>query len=270
MPRRGNRRRRESLSLTYLLPNMVTILGLCAGLTAIRFVLGGRFDIAAALLIFAAAIDGFDGLLARRLNASSLIGGELDSLSDFLNFGVAPGLLVYQFALARDFSTGWMFVLVYTCCACLRLARFNISRDDVPTPGTKPHFVGVPAPGGAMLALLPLFLSLQGWIDMRDAPFLYGAWMALIGWLMISRVPTISSKALRVPRERSGLVLVGAAVIVGLMVTRFWILMVILDAVYAMLVLYAVVQHARGRSAVLPPPSLDDAEEDEAEEDDAD
>ena len=253
-------RRRDSLSLTHLLPNMVTILGLCAGLTAIRFVLVGRFDIAAALLIFAAAIDGFDGLLARRLNAASSIGGELDSLSDFLNFGVAPGLLVYQFALSRDFTTGWMFVLVYACCACLRLARFNVSRDDVPVPGTRPHFVGVPAPGGAMLALLPLFLTLQGWIDMRAQPFLYGVWMALMGWLMISRVPTISSKALRVPRERSGLVLVGAAVIVGLMVTRFWLLMTILAGIYAALILYAVVQHARGRSAVLPPEPGDGAD----------
>ncbi len=250
-------RRRESMSLTHLLPNIVTILGLCAGLTAIRFVLGGRFDIAAALLIFAAAIDGFDGLLARRLNASSSIGGELDSLSDFLNFGVAPGLLVYQFALARDFTTGWMFVLVYACCACLRLARFNVSRDVVPMPGTRPHFVGVPAPGGAMLALLPVFVTLQGWMDVREAPFLYGIWIALMGWLMISRVPTISSKALRVPRDRSGLVLVGGAVIVGLMVTRFWLLLVILTSIYAALILYAVVQHARGRSAVLPPPSSD-------------
>ena len=243
------RRRRDSLSLTYLLPNMVTILGLCAGLTAIRFVLGGRFDIAAALLVFAAAIDGFDGLLARRLNASSSIGGELDSLSDFLNFGVAPGLLVFQFALARDFATGWMFVLVYTCCACLRLARFNVSRDEAPVPGARPHFVGVPAPGGAMLALLPLFLTLQGAIDAREAPFLYGLWMALVGWLMISRVPTISSKALRVPRERSGLVLVGAAVVVGLMVTRFWLLLVILDLVYAGFIVHALVRHARGRGA---------------------
>ena len=142
---------------------------------------------------------------------------------------MAPGLLVFQFTLARDFATGWMFVLVYTCCACLRLARFNVSRDEAPVPGARPHFVGVPAPGGAMLALLPLFLTLQGAIDAREAPFLYGLWMALVGWLMISRVPTISSKALRVPRERSGLVLVGAAVVVGLMVTRFWLLLVILD-----------------------------------------
>lgn len=242
-------RKRDSLSIFMLLPNMVTILGLCAGLTSIRFVLVGRFDIAAALLIFAALIDGLDGLLARRLNAASQIGGELDSLSDFVNFGVAPGILVYQFALSRDFSTGWMFVLIYACCACLRLARFNVNRD-LPLPtGAKPHFTGVPAPGGAMLALLPLFLTLYGVVDARTQPFIYGLWMAAVAWLMVSKVPTISSKSLRIPREKSMLVLVGAAVVVGLMVSRFWLLMALLDIAYAAIILYAVVQHVRRRGA---------------------
>lgn len=238
--------KRESLPILQLVPNMVTILGLCAGLTAIRFVLAGRFDIAAALLIFAALIDGLDGLLARRLNAASSIGGELDSLSDFLNFGVAPGLLVFQFALRQDFTTGWMFVLIYACCACLRLARFNVSRD-APAPLGKPHFIGVPAPGGAMLALIPVFLTLHGVIDARAFPFLYGIWMAVVGFLMISKIPTISSKSLRIPRERSGLVLVGAAVLVGLMVTRFWLLMGLMGTAYLAVIGYCIIQHLRGK-----------------------
>ncbi|RUS58756.1 phosphatidylcholine/phosphatidylserine synthase [Pseudorhodobacter sp. E13] len=240
-------RKRDSLSLMLMLPNMVTILGLCAGLTSIRFVLVGRFDIAAALIIFAALIDGLDGLLARRLNAASEIGGELDSLSDFLNFGVAPGILVFQFALARDFATGWMFVLVFACCCCLRLARFNVSRDDPAPVGGKPHFIGVPAPGGAMLALLPFFLTRQGLIDAQDYPFLFGLWIGIVGWLMVSKVPTLSSKAVRVKREWQVLVLLGAAVIVGLMVTRFWLLMVILDVTYALIIAFAVVQYFRKR-----------------------
>jgi CDP-diacylglycerol--serine O-phosphatidyltransferase len=238
--------KRESLPILQLVPNMVTILGLCAGLTAIRFVLAGRFDLAAALLIFAALIDGLDGLLARRLNAASSIGGELDSLADFLNFGVAPGLLVFQFALRQDFTTGWMFVLIYACCACLRLARFNVSRD-APAPLGKPHFIGVPAPGGAMLALIPVFLTIHGTIDARAFPFLYGIWIGIVGFLMISKIPTISSKALRIPRERSGLVLVGAAVLVGLMVTRFWLMMGLMGAAYFGIILYCVAQHLRGK-----------------------
>ncbi len=240
-------RKPETLSLVMLLPNMVTILGLCAGLTSIRFVLVGRYDIAAMLLVFAALIDGLDGLLARRLNAASSIGGELDSLSDFVNFGVAPAILVFQFALARDFATGWMFVLIYACCCCLRLARFNVTRD-VPLPvGAKPFFLGVPAPGGAMLALLPLFLTQYGVIDARQHPFLYGLWMGIVAWLMISKVPTPSSKSLRVPRDKSVLVLLGAAVIVGLMVTRFWLLLSLLDIAYAAVILYAVLNHIRRR-----------------------
>ncbi|MDN5785508.1 CDP-diacylglycerol--serine O-phosphatidyltransferase [Pseudorhodobacter sp.] len=238
------RQRRESLSLLLMLPNMVTILGLCSGLTAIRFVLVGRYDIAAALIIFAALIDGLDGLLARRLNASSDIGGELDSLSDFLCFGVAPGLLVYQFAMSRDYVTGWMFALIYICCACLRLARFNVSRDD-PPPSGKPHFVGVPAPGGAMLALLPVFLTHYGLLDARNMPLLFGLWIALVGWLMVSKVPTLSSKAVRVKREWQVLVLLAGAVIVGLMVTRFWLLVVMLDLIYAAIIAFAVFRHLR-------------------------
>jgi CDP-diacylglycerol--serine O-phosphatidyltransferase len=236
--------KRESLSLVLMLPNMVTILGLCAGLTSIRYVLVGRYDIAAALIIFAALIDGLDGLLARRLNAASDIGGELDSLSDFLCFGVAPGILVFQFALSRDFATGWMFVLIYVCCACLRLARFNVSRDE-PIPVGKPHFIGVPAPGGAMLALLPVFLTQQGILDARDYPEAFGVWTLLVAWLMVSKVPTLSSKAIRVKREWQLVVLLGAAVIVGLMVSRFWLLLVILDLAYAGVVGLAVLRYAR-------------------------
>jgi CDP-diacylglycerol---serine O-phosphatidyltransferase len=242
-------RKRDSMSLILMLPNMVTILGLCAGLTSIRFVLVGRFDVAAALIIFAALIDGLDGLLARRLNAASDIGGELDSLSDFLCFGVAPGILVFQFALSRDFATGWMFVLIYVCCACLRLARFNVSRDDPPPVG-KPHFVGVPAPGGAMLALLPLFLTQQGIIDARDYPVLFGVWTVVVAWLMVSKVPTLSSKAVRVKREWQLLVLLAGAVVVGLMVTRFWLL--ILDLAYAAIIAVALLQYLRKRKDVTP------------------
>ncbi|WP_240793966.1 CDP-diacylglycerol--serine O-phosphatidyltransferase [Pseudorhodobacter turbinis] len=241
--------KRESLSLILLLPNMVTILGLCAGLTSIRYVLVGRYDIAAALIIFAAVIDGLDGLLARRLNAASDIGGELDSLSDFLCFGVAPGILVFQFALSRDFVTGWMFVLIYVCCACLRLARFNVSRDETPPVG-KPHFVGVPAPAGAMLALFPLFLTQQNVLDARSYPEVFGIWIVLVAWLMISKVPTLSSKAIRVKREWQVVVLLAAAVVVGLMVTRFWLLLVLLDLAYATITLVAVIRHFRKPKAL--------------------
>lgn len=232
------------MALFALLPNMVTILGLCAGLTAIRFVLVGRFDLAALLIVFAAVIDGLDGLLARRLNAASKVGGELDSLADVVNFGVAPGIVVFQFALRQDFATGWVFVLIYSACCCLRLARFNVTKDD-PPPAGRPHFIGVPAPGGAMLALFPLFLHQVGLIDARALPELYGFYLAGVGMLMVSRVPTISSKSVRVRREWAVFVLVGGVAVAGMAVTQGWLLLSVLTGLYALATVWAVVRHMR-------------------------
>ena len=240
--RRGDER---SLPLLMLIPNLVTITGLCAGLTAIRFIMVERFDIAAMLIIFAAAIDGLDGLIARRLNAQSNFGAELDSLSDFLNFGVAPGLLVYQYALAGTYSTNWVFVLVYTLCGCLRLARFNVNRDQPLPPGTKPHFTGVPAPGGALLALLPLFVALLGLVDVSAFPLAYGIYLALVGLLMTSRIPTFSPKTLRIPRDKAIFVLIGTVFVLGLLVTRFWLLIVLAGLGYLVITVISVATYLR-------------------------
>lgn len=241
------RRDERTLPLLMLLPNLVTIAGLCAGLTAIRFIMVGRFDIAAMLIVFAAAIDGLDGLIARRLNAQSNFGAELDSLSDFLNFGVAPGLLVYQYALAGTYSTNWVFVLVYTLCGCLRLARFNVNRDTPLPPDTKPHFTGVPAPGGALLALLPIFMALQGIVDASAFPMAYGIYLALVGLLMTSRIPTVSPKAMRIPRDKTIFVLIGTVIVIGLLVTRFWLLMVLFGLAYAGVTGWAIANYLRRR-----------------------
>jgi CDP-diacylglycerol---serine O-phosphatidyltransferase len=236
----------ERLALLSLLPNMVTILGLCAGLTSISYVMADRYDLAVALLVFAALIDGLDGLLARKLNAASEIGGELDSLADFLNFGVVPGILVFQFALADGFAMGWVFVLIYATCACLRLARFNVTKDD-PPPAGRPHFIGVPAPGGAMLALFPVFLHLEGMIDARTQPELYGIYLAIVGALMVSRVPTLSSKAIKVRREWAIAVLIGGVVVAGMVLTRPWQLLVLLTGAYWAVTIWAVLRHLRRR-----------------------
>ncbi|MDZ4096175.1 MAG: CDP-diacylglycerol--serine O-phosphatidyltransferase [Paracoccaceae bacterium] len=241
-------RKPESLSLFQLLPNLVTILGLCAGLTAIRFLMSGRFDLAVMLLVFAAVIDGFDGLLARRLHATSHFGAELDSLSDFVNFGVVPGILVYQFALVDARATGWIFVLVYSVSCCLRLARFNVNRD-APPPEGRAKFTGVPAPGGALLALLPLFLSFQGVLDTRAYPLACGIYLGIVGLLMTSRVPTPSLKAMRIPREKAGFILIGMAIVLGLLITRFWLLMMAATLTYAAVILYAVFFYLRRTGA---------------------
>lgn len=222
---------RRSLPLVHLLPNLVTLLGLCAGLTSIRYAIDAQYEIAAALIILAAFLDGMDGLVARKLNAASHFGAELDSLSDFVCFGVAPGILVFHFALQGYAGAGWLLVLVYILCACLRLARFNVTRDTPPPPG-RAHFVGVPAPAGAMLALLPVFVTLSGIWNIQGLPLLVALYLAGVGLLMISRLPTISPKGMRVPRNRAVWLLLGVAVFAGLGVTRPWVLLVLADLAY--------------------------------------
>ena len=245
----GNRTERDPLPFRKLLPNLVTILGLCAGLTSIRFVLGGDYEFAALLIIFAALIDGLDGLLARRLKATSELGAELDSLSDFLNFGVAPGLLVYQALLAPAGGVIWILVLVFTVCCCLRLARFNISKalEEAGEQPARPHFVGVPAPAGALLALLPVFLSFEGVVDLRSMPFLAAAWLGLVGAAMVSRLPTFSPKSLFIPRDKIVWLLIATAIVIGGLLTRFWLSMVLIDLVYIVSLIRSAALVARGR-----------------------
>ncbi|MEO1951630.1 MULTISPECIES: CDP-diacylglycerol--serine O-phosphatidyltransferase [unclassified Thioclava] len=234
---------KDRLPFLQLVPNLVTIAGMGLGLTSIRFAMDDRFESAVVLILLAALIDGMDGLLARRLNASSDFGAELDSLSDFLCFGVAPGLLLYRFALGETHAFGWVFVLVYTGAACLRLARFNVMRAE---PESMRHFTGVPAPAGAGLALLPMFVSFAELGDARAVPVLVAVWLGFVGLLMISRIKTFSPKAMRIPRRAVGVLLIGTVIAVGMVFTRIWLLMVILAAIYAVMLIPAIWK-ARGR-----------------------
>ncbi|WP_209425369.1 CDP-diacylglycerol--serine O-phosphatidyltransferase [Pararhodobacter sp. SW119] len=235
---------RRSLPLLHLLPNLVTLLGLCAGLTSIRYVLDGRYEIAAGLIVLAAIMDGMDGLVARRLNAASHFGAELDSLSDFVCFGVAPGVFIYHFALTDLPGMGWLAVLLYILCACLRLARFNVMRNAPPPPG-RAHFVGVPAPAGAMLALLPVYMTLAGWVDLRAFSAPIAVYLAIVGLLMISRLPTLALKGLRVPRNRAVFVMLGVAVFAGFAVVRPWALLALADLAYLAVIAQAAWVHRR-------------------------
>lgn len=225
-------RPRESLPFLHLVPNLVTILGMCAGLSAIRFAWDGRFELAAALVVLAALLDGIDGLLARKLNAASSFGAELDSFADFVSFGVAPGLLVYAYALTGPAaSVGWVFVLTFAVCACLRLARFNISRATSDGAALR-HFVGVPAPAGAMLGLMPVFVGLADLFDPSGFPILTAFYLGFVGVLMISRLPTPSLKAVRIQRRNAGFVLVGVTLFIGLLLFRTWLTLVLSGLAY--------------------------------------
>ncbi len=210
-----------------LLPSAVTVLAVCLGLSAIRFALDGELGSAYFLVLAAAVLDAVDGRIARLLDVSSRIGAELDSLADAISFGVAPALVLYL-TLLQGSRGGWVVSLIFVVCTVLRLARFNTLLDD---SGSKPgaadedssptaeFFTGVPSPSGAMVALLPLAVTLQlgdgWWAD----PALVSVWMLATAGLVISRLPTLSVGAIRVRRSLAGpfLVLVGA-VIAGLIV----------------------------------------------------
>ena len=234
----------KSLPFLHLLPNLVTIIGLSAGLTSVRFAFDGRFRIAALLIIFAALIDGLDGLLARKLKAQSSFGAELDSLSDFLCFGAAPAIVVFFFALTDAPGFGWIFALVFAICCCLRLARFNVNRGLPQTPG-RAHFTGVPAPAGALLALLPVYLTHGTVLDARQAAIPVALYLGAVGCLMVSRIPTLSPKGLRISRDHVPYLLVITGAVVGMAFTQFWLLMVLLVVAYAAAIVHGLVTARR-------------------------
>ena len=208
--------RLKGLSINRLIPNILTVLALCAGLTSIRFALNGEWQQAAIAIFAAAILDGLDGRMARLLKATSKFGAELDSLSDFISFGVAPAVVLYMWGMSGVAGFGWAVVLFFATCAALRLARFNTKLGDPDLPAyAYNYFSGVPAPAGAGLALLPMILSFDlGYDTVLKHPALVIAWVFFIGLLMVSAIPTYSGKKARIPQ---GLV-IPMLIVVGLLV----------------------------------------------------
>lgn len=223
----------SQLLVLKLLPNLVSILALCSGLTAIRYGIAGNFALAVLLIGVAAALDGLDGRLARMLKSESAIGAELDSLCDFVNFGVTPALILYMWGLRPETSLGWIAVLVYAVCCMLRLARFNVgSRSPVGDAAEKTSFIGVPSPAGAMLVLSPLYLSFATDRALHLPPVLVAAWMVGVGALMISRVRTPSLKRITIATDYARYALVGAVVVVAALLTYPWTTLLTLCLAY--------------------------------------
>lgn len=240
---------RSELHLQQLLPNLMTIAAMCSGLTGIRFAVDGKFEIAVALVLLAAILDGLDGRLARLLRSESEMGAELDSLVDFANFGVAPGLIIYMWGLHELQSGGWIAALVYASCCLLRLARFNIGNrpnaEKASAPGT---FTGVPAPAGAMLALAPMYVAFMLPEAPPAPPALLGLYLALIGGLMISRIPTPSFKRITVYTENVRYFFVGFVALVAALLSYPWETMVVIDVVYAVVVLFSLWQSRKAKT----------------------
>jgi CDP-diacylglycerol--serine O-phosphatidyltransferase len=220
-PDEPKRRRFKPVPLRVLIPNMVTLLALCVGLTAIRLAIEGRIDGAVYAILFAALLDGIDGNLARYLKGTSRFGAELDSLADFVNFGCVPALVLYFWILKDLKSLGWIVCLVFAIAMVLRLARFNVMLDDPTRPEWKKgFFVGMPAPMGAACVMLPLYASLAGMLPtFTGLPFLVLLYTLLIAFFTISTIPTISSKKLSQNINRSYVIpmLLFGVLIVGLL-----------------------------------------------------
>jgi CDP-diacylglycerol---serine O-phosphatidyltransferase len=191
------RRRFRAIPIRILVPNLITLLALCAGLTAIRLAAEDKLEFALAAIVFAAILDGIDGRIARLLKGTSRFGAELDSLADFVNFGVAPALILYFWALRDLHSLGWIAALAYAICAGLRLARFNVMLDDPSRPAwAANYFVGVPAPAGAILVLLPIYIYFLGMPLVAVVPPIVFLYTLAIAFLMVSRLPAFSGKKL--------------------------------------------------------------------------
>lgn len=181
--------------LARLVPNGVTLLALCLGLTAFRQGLNGNFELAVFCIVLAGFLDAFDGRLARLLRVESQLGAQLDSLSDFVNFGIAPVLVVYLWSLQATGRLGWAVILLFSVCCALRLARFNADMEEADRPSWKSKFfVGVPSPSAGGLVMLPLYLHLGGIMPTIDATALILANTILVGGLMVSNFPTFSGK----------------------------------------------------------------------------
>jgi CDP-diacylglycerol--serine O-phosphatidyltransferase len=192
-----------------------------------------HYELATIAVLVAAALDGLDGRLARLLRGATRFGAELDSLTDFVNFGVAPVLLLYSWTLSGLGGLGWIVALAYSVCCALRLARFNTALDDVDRPAWRRHFfVGAPAPAGALLAMLPLYLSFVGFDELRDWPPVVAAYLCIIAFLMISRLPTFSGKGARVRRDYVLPLLLLVAVVTALLVSYTWMTLSCIAAVY--------------------------------------
>jgi CDP-diacylglycerol--serine O-phosphatidyltransferase len=225
---------KSDLRLIYLLPNLLTISAICAGLTAIRFGYENDYEMAVHLVLAACVLDGLDGRLARLMKRPTAIGAELDSLADFLNFGVAPVLILHSWALQDMPSVGWIAVLIYAVCCVLRLARFNVSSRLATDKESSDFFIGVPSPAGAVLVLFPMVVSFAVSDLPMAPPALVALHICLIGLLMISRFPTYSFKRVTIDRAKAKYYLLGAISLAAALLTFLWVTLTLLCIAYVL------------------------------------
>lgn len=226
------------VSFNVLIPNLLTLIALCAGFSAVRFAMINRWELAAAAIFVAAVFDGLDGRIARLIGGASRFGAELDSLSDFVSFGVAPSLIVYLHSLQSLGKWGWVGALFFTVCCALRLARFNtlsieadLKKKISPT-WTSKFFLGVPVPAGAGFALIPLMIEFEFELLYPLSPYIYFIALIASGLLMISRIHTYAFKSIQLRTKLVLPVFVGVGVLVAGFITNPWLTLIILGTIY--------------------------------------
>jgi len=243
------RRRFRAVPIRVVIPNLVTLAALALGLTSIRFAIEEKFEIAVVAVIGAAILDGLDGRIARAIRGTSRFGAELDSLADFVDFGVAPALLLYLSSLQAIKSFGWFAALVFAIAAALRLARFNTMLDDPDKPAWHANFfVGMPAPAGAIIGLMPLYVHLSGIItpSLHVPTQVEIAYVILVAFLMASRIPHFSGKRIgRIPREYFMVVLFAIAAVLLLLATFPMEVMILLSLCYMATIPLAIRRYRR-------------------------
>ena len=245
-PRPAGRRKRTArirppripgLSINRLIPNILTLLALCAGLTSIRFGLNQQWPQAVSAILLAGVLDGLDGRVARLLQGTSKFGAELDSLSDFVSFGVAPAVLLYLWTMQGAGGLGWAIVLLYIVCCGLRLARFNtmMGQADLP-PYAYNFFTGVPAPAAAGLVMVPMVASFEFGGDVFARPVVAGLFLMTVSFLMVSTIPTFSFKKVRVPNHWVLPVLLVVGALAAFLVTEPWLTLSVVGLTYMALI----------------------------------
>lgn len=233
----------NTASLRKLLPNLITLVALAAGISAIQLAFDGQWDRAVIAIVIAAIMDSLDGATARLLKATSEFGAQLDSLSDFLAFGVAPALVLYAWVLQESGPIGWIAMMAYAAACALRLARFNVMQHQNVPMWKKGFFSGVPAPAGAGLALLPMIIWLQFpafFEELAAANFLVGLWVLAVGALMVSRIPTWSTKQIKLPAKMMMPALAAAALMIAMLVQAPWPTLTVMAATYLICIPLAV------------------------------
>lgn len=254
------RQRLQNISINRMIPNILTLLALASGLTAMRFAFQERWELSAFAIAVAAIFDTLDGRIARLLKGASKFGAELDSLSDFVCFGVAPAMILYLWAMQDAGRGAWVLVMLFAMCTGLRLARFNVALEDENAPDWKRHFFsGVPAPAGAGLVLLPMVLSFQVGDDFFRSPWVVSGFLFCVGALLVSSIPTYSFKKVVIPRHRFLVTMLSVALIIALITSVPWLALSVILGLYMISMVFSFRAHRRFESGEKIDMEIDDA-----------